>query len=319
MAVEFMVAVKPNAKNLDAELEALKAAVLYADKVSVLSPSFDVYHTLTLKSKNKKNIEIDIINRLLKAVPVCEFVSEDDLTEEHGQLLELQRVSKTPQYRNSSLVERLKIQAILKESQKGTIEDLEDIFGKEKMDEFESIDKVRVEPFKTVVSEAKDFYNEYMEKLDKNINKNIMLLDEKVGEECFSLPIFPEMSFKEILDLREELLEEIRDFNKDIDELKKEMENNARKKIEYDFKELAEKHLKEDYDILVKALEEKNLKSDKNIVMVESTKEDIINLFNEGLMKEIIEKSTAVEENTEYDKYELKKGNEKAEISFLIK
>ena len=132
MAVEFMVAVKPNAKNLDAELQALKAAVLYADKVSVLSPSFDVYHTLTLKSKNKKNIEIDIINRLLKAVPVCEFVSKDDLTEEHGQLLELQRVSKTPQYRNSSLVERLKIQAILKESQKGTIEDLEDIFGKEK-------------------------------------------------------------------------------------------------------------------------------------------------------------------------------------------
>lgn len=318
MAVELTMAIKPNAVNLDNELEALKAAILYADKISVLSPSMDVYSVLNVKSKNKKNIEIDIINKLLKAVPICEFVSKDDLTEEHGQLLELQRVSKTAGYRSSSLVERLKIQSILKESQKGTIDDLVEIFGMEKMEEFNKLDNVKVETFKNIISDSKDFYNEYMEKLEKDIDKNILMLDEIMGEEYLELPVFTEMNFEEILKLRNEILDEIREFTKSVDNLKKEMDNRARKKSEYDFKELYEEILKPAYDKLIEKLNEKSLKSDKKLIMTISSKENIINKFNDGLMKEIIDKSAKVEE-TEYDRYEAVRGNQNTEIVFVIK
>ena len=186
------------------------------------------------------------------------------------------------------------------------------------MDEFNKLDNVKVETFKSIISDSKDFYSEYMEKLEKDIDKNILVLDEEIGEEYLELPVFTKLSFEEVLKLREELSKEIHNFNKALENLKKEMETKARKNTEYSFKDLYEEMLKPAYDELISKLKDKESEADKKLIMNTAKKGEILDKFNNGLMKEIIDRSAEVEE-TEYEKYEAEKGNEKTEIFFVIK
>lgn len=314
--LNFTLAVNPNTENLDEEIKFLNLAAFYADKISVLSPNIDTYDFLNRKSKNKKNIEMELINKLLKSLPICEFVSKDDLSEERDQLLQLESVVKSGGYKNSSLIERMKIQSILKESEKATIEDLRELYGEDNIDIIEALQKEKIlyiEHFKSSIENVLEYSKEFFEKLDKLYKKEIPLLDNKTTENfennrknIIELPDFSDKSFNEILDLRKDLKDELDNFRKSLSKLNKEIENYERKEEDYNIDDLVGDILEDNYNILIKKLEEKGIENNKKLSLNIASKGEIFNgLYN--LVPNIISSSASFNEDLKnIEKYNLK-------------
>lgn len=70
MGFDFTVALAPSGPNIDRELQYVKSALLYADKVTLISPMAYIYTQLT---NDSSTMDIQGILRLLDNVlPLCE-------------------------------------------------------------------------------------------------------------------------------------------------------------------------------------------------------------------------------------------------------
>lgn len=308
MATEFTIAINPNGENLENELKALKISALYADKINIISPTLDIYSTLNTKSKNKKNIEIEIISKLLKSLPICEFASKEELSDEKSQLLELEFATKSAGYKSSSLVERMKIQNVLKESQKGSIEDLDKIFGEENIQEIFSLGKnLNVENFKNIITNISKYYEEYLDKIEKLSKKTNLLLDIKLENTLVELPIFLDKSIEEIFDIKNAVRDELTNFNKALDKFEKAVEKS---KEEIDIVELFKEIVESDYKILVDKLN--NIEStNKKITLNYIKKEDLFIELEKNLVKNSMKNSANITDEIEDEKYTLAKDLDK--------
>lgn len=314
--LNFTLGVNPNTENLDEEVRFLSLAAFYSDKVSIISPNLDTYNFLNNKSKNKKNIEIELINKLIQSLPICEFISKDDLKEEREQLAQLESVVKSPGYKSSSLIERMKIQNILKESEKATTEDLRDLFGEENIKNIEVLikDKIlNIEHFKENISNIVDYSREFFEKFDKLSKKELPLLDKKTTDIFEStkkdIVLFPDMkdlSLEEILNLKKDLREELSNFKKSLSKLNKEIENFERKDENYNLDNLVKEILEEDYNTLIKKLEEKGIKNNEKLSLNIASKDEVFKGLS-NLIPSIISSSIPFNEDIKnIEEYNLK-------------
>ena len=271
MALEFTIATKSLTDNLDNELDTLKMAALYADKITILSPGLDVIETLNSKNKNKKSIELEIINKLIKSIPVCEYVSKEELKEEKDQLIQLEQVVKSGGYRNSSLVERMKIQNVLKESQKGSVEDLQDIFGEEVISEIRKLGKaLNVESFKNRITKKGDYINEYLEKVEKSLSKTMLLYSFDGEDAIIELPAVSDLTMGEILKIKDNMESDIDNFNKALMQFKKELNSES------DINEVYNNVLKESYENLMNKFKENNIESERKIKLYAIKRESLL-------------------------------------------
>jgi len=63
MSFDFTVAVVPNVTNIDTELQYIKSALLYADKITLISP---VAYLFTQLTSNQKTLSEKTLLTLLK-------------------------------------------------------------------------------------------------------------------------------------------------------------------------------------------------------------------------------------------------------------
>lgn len=286
MAIEFVVAVKPNGENLDNEIDFIKSVALYADKINVISPSLNAYELLSEKAKNKKNIEMDIISKLLKSLPICAFASKEDLSDQKNQLLELESVVKSGGYKSSRLIEKMRIQNILKESQVATVEDLDDIYGIEKVSYINELFKNKMlltENYKNTIIDVNDFYNEYIDMINKSLDKSFVVVDEDRGENLdINLPVY-DLEVSDLIEFKKSIKKDLNDFKLALNKYNKEIIKLEKKNENVNYKELFDEIVRSFADNLVNVISESEFIKDKEIIGNISFNIEKRNSFNNSL------------------------------------
>ena len=74
MGFDFTVAITPSLQNIDRELQYVKSALLYADKVTLISPL--VYLYTQLSTRGNRFDEKALIRILNYVLPLCEEETE---------------------------------------------------------------------------------------------------------------------------------------------------------------------------------------------------------------------------------------------------
>lgn len=311
MALEFVLSIKPNGENLDEEIKFIKSAILYADKINVISPSIDIYTLLSEKSKNKKNIEMDIISKLTKSIPICQFASKEDLSDQRGQLAELETVVKSGGYKNSRLIEKMRIQNILRESQEATVDDLNEIYGKENTEFINFLVKnklIVIDHFKNSIENINDYYSEFLEKTEKAYKKSIPVLSEEIENSKkidLKLPVF-NINEEDLLSLKGEIKEELNAFKLSLNKFKKEIEKAERKNEDFDLNALYKEVLEESYKELLNTLSSKSLESLGELSLFAVDKNSINNLMPDFAKKTIISSALVGDRVNEIKEYNFK-------------
>lgn len=235
MGFDFTVAVIPNGTNLTTELQYIKSALLYADKVRLISPLAYTFVQLT-SDTNRKN-EQSALKLFNQIMPLVKLKDESAYSHTKPIIDQLSKIVFSKQYRSVPLPQRLEIQKLLKNFAIQTKGNICDVLGIEQCQELESLIKskqVIIEKFASSLGDAEGCISDYFRMLNSSIKNSYPLFDEQSNDLMKSaadehlidlseiektrithagladnyiqrLPSFEQASIDEIIDIKKEL------------------------------------------------------------------------------------------------------------------
>ncbi len=90
MSFDFTIAIIPNNSNLDIELQYIKSALLYADKVTLISPLAYLFTELT--DKKYKDTERKTLHLFNQILPLCKLSDEEFYNQSAPVIAEFSRL-----------------------------------------------------------------------------------------------------------------------------------------------------------------------------------------------------------------------------------
>jgi hypothetical protein len=235
MGFDFTIAVYPDNKSVDRDLYFIKAALLYADKVRLISPLTYLYVQLSDES-NKLN-EKSAIRMIKKIMPLAKVCDTEIYNSSVPVLEQLEKIVYSKNYNSYPLVKKLDLQRMLKKMTAGVNEKVSEFIGFEQCKELHTLIKnnqVAIEKFDSSIGDATTYGLEFFDKMRKSLNSSYPLFDEasndlmnaalnsnivnlsdiekrKIAHAGLAdnyiqkLPSFEEASVDEIIDIKKEL------------------------------------------------------------------------------------------------------------------
>jgi len=246
MSFEFTVALVPNTTSFSRELQYLKAALLYSDKVRLISPV--AYIFLQLTDENYSLNDASVLKHINSVMPFIKAVDANFYAEVTPVLNEMAPFFRYKDERRLSYANRLKIdrelaqlRAPLLEVSKKIFDTARTLIGSDECQELNTLirkNKVIIEPFEWDFDDTDAGVYAYFRKLQKAVRSSYPLFDEDsnqlmraaVNENIINLseverkrithasladnyiqrlPSFEEATADEILDIKKELAQSV--------------------------------------------------------------------------------------------------------------
>lgn len=179
MGLDFTVAIAPSLKNIDRELQYVKSALLYADKVTLISPMAYLYVQL---SESRNNLNEKSIIRLFKYVlPLCE--KEDPETFKQGQevINQISALVFSKQYKALSMPRKLELKRILNNFSQKIDDCLLKIISETQGEQLKHLlqsEKLVLKKFEQSLADVDGCVSEYFEMLQDSVRTSFPLFDE---------------------------------------------------------------------------------------------------------------------------------------------
>ena len=114
MGFDFTIAVVPNNTSIDRELGYIKAALLYADKVTLISPL--AYLLDKLVYENKKTYDEKTVLRLINQVlPLAKQTDRDYFDSASKTIEKFDSIIRNKRYKSFPMRQKLEIRKVLKD------------------------------------------------------------------------------------------------------------------------------------------------------------------------------------------------------------
>lgn len=233
MGFDFTIAVAPSSTSLDKELQYIKSALLYADKVTLISPMAYLYTQL---SRNQHN-EHTALRLLNLVMPFCRMANPEFYDDSQPVISQFTDLLNSKKYKAVPTIKRLEIRRMLQGFGKAVQDTIESRIGEEQCSELKKLlraDKLILQKFEHPLDDAEGCTVEFFNLLTSSIHNAYPLFDEQssalmkaaVDEKlvCLSdfnrkkithagvsdnfiqrLPSFDAASVDEIIDIKKEL------------------------------------------------------------------------------------------------------------------
>lgn len=178
MGFDFTVAIAPS-DNIEQELQYIKAALLYADKITLISPLAYLYSQLSSQSNHLS--EKDVVRMIEYALPLCR--KQEPVLYQNGlsAIGQLKSLLYSPKYRSVKYVDRIKIRKELLDYAAKIDSVLLEILGEEDTKELQILlksKKLVLQPFEHDLTDLLGITREYFGMLGKSIKSSFPLFDE---------------------------------------------------------------------------------------------------------------------------------------------
>lgn len=235
MGFDFTVAITPNGTSLTKELQYIKSALLYADKVRLISPA--AYTFVQLTADINRRDERTATRLLNQVMSLMKLKDESTYFRWRPTIDKLSQIIFSKQYQSISPLQRLEIQKTLKHFAIQTSEHIYDMLGIEQCQELESLIKskqVIIEKFSSSLGDVDGCISDYFRMLNSSLKNSYPLFDERSNDLMKSavdehlidlseiektrithagladnyiqrLPSFEQASMDEIIDIKKEL------------------------------------------------------------------------------------------------------------------
>lgn len=236
-SMNFTIAVVPDSMSINQDMRFIKAALLYSDTITLVSPMASTYFQLTDKAYNKN--EKTLFELIKKVMPFCK--KSDPLYYESiiGTFNKMESILYSKQYKTIPVVDRYRLKKTLLEFSDNVSQVFYQSLGEDNCNSLKKlveINKVKLHDFRNSYAEADAFCHEFytilkdsvvdtqtfplFDDLSNNliksaINDGVVILNDanefeakhaKLASELLvSLPTFEFATLDEILDIRKEL------------------------------------------------------------------------------------------------------------------
>lgn len=183
MSFDFTIALVPNDLSLEQEMNYIKSALLYADKVTLISPIAYVFHQFT-NSQNGIN-EKSAIKLFFQTLPLIKSTDPASYNEFYPTLNQLSQLVNGKQYKSVPFVQRMEIKKQLKDFTLQVSESMFSLVGKSNAKELKSLiqhGQVKIERFNNSIADTDLCIKEYFTKLTKALSSSYPLFDEQSND-----------------------------------------------------------------------------------------------------------------------------------------
>ena len=177
MSLNITVALVPNGTDMSRELAYVKSALLYADKVNLISP---IAYLVNQIAYNELNTENKIINLFKIILPFAQVRDERIYAEVKEITTQLNSTFKSKNYRNIPYSKKLAAISQFKKTAIDSLNTMYDLVGySDCIDLKKLIDngQVNITPFRNSIVDVDKYVNEYFEKLTESIHTSNPLFD----------------------------------------------------------------------------------------------------------------------------------------------
>ena len=235
MGFEFTIAVQPELTHIDKELRYIKSALLYADRITLISPMAYIYTQLTVREDNFD--EKQIIKILKLALPLIEERDPQTYAEGLSVVNQLSSIMYNKKYKAIPVLQKIELRNQLKELIKEIDMPFLEMMGETQTEELNKLlrsGKLVLQKFQHSLADVDGCVSEYFGLLSKSVRNSMPLFDEPcsnlmrsamasriitfseqekqrithagLSDNLFArLPDFNEASVDEIIDIRKEL------------------------------------------------------------------------------------------------------------------
>ena len=183
MGFDFTIAIVPDNTSLEREMKYIKSALLYADKVTLISPLAYMFNRLTDKGNGLN--ERTVIKLLEQILPLAKLNDASFYEESYPIIKEFSDIIHSKQYKSISYVKKLEIQRKLRSFTTEICEVVISLVGEEHGSELQTlIDKgqVKIEKFNHSLGDLDLCVKDYCDLLAKSIHTSYPLFDTQSND-----------------------------------------------------------------------------------------------------------------------------------------
>lgn len=179
MGFDFTIAVQPSLTNIDRELQYIKSALLYADKIVLISPMAYMYTQLTTGGADFD--ERRILKLLKWALPMCQEREPETYREGIVVVEQLSQLMYSKQYKAIPMLKKIELRNQLKGFMKEMDASFLEVMGESQTAELNLLlksGKLVLQKFEHNLADVKGCVSEYFSFLTKSVKSSIPLFDE---------------------------------------------------------------------------------------------------------------------------------------------
>lgn len=179
MGFDFTIAVQPSLTNIDRELQYIKSALLYADKIVLISPMAYMYTQLTTGGANFD--ERRIIKLLKWVLPMCQEREPETYHDGMAIVDQLSRLMCSKQYKSVPVMKKIELRNRLKGFMKEMDASFLEVMGESQTAELNLLlksGKLELQKFEHNLADVNGCVSEYFSFLTKSVKSSIPLFDE---------------------------------------------------------------------------------------------------------------------------------------------
>ena len=179
MGFDFTIAITPSVTSIDKELQYVKSALLYADKITLISPIAYMYTQLSTKGAlvDERAI-LRIMNMIL---PFCEDRDPDTSAQLRDSLNQFNALVYSKRYKAIPMVQKLTIRREIAEIASLIDGKLYELIGQDQAKELEALlksEKLQLQRFEHSLADVDGCTMEYFKMLRKSVKESYPLFDE---------------------------------------------------------------------------------------------------------------------------------------------
>ena len=234
MGFDFTVAIIPDTTSIDRELNYLKSSVLYADKVTLISPlAYLIEKLIYARPKNEK----ECLNLLYQVLPLAKQSDYEFYNSAVQTIRELESIIRSRKYKAVPVRQKLELKKNLTTFAEEVSRSITDLIGAKQVNELESMiqsGQVIINEFQTSFDDLDGLVFEYFDMLRVSLRNTYPLFDEQssnlmkaavtsrvihlsdidrkkithagLTDNCLQkLPSFSEATANELIDIKKEL------------------------------------------------------------------------------------------------------------------
>lgn len=183
MGFDFTVAIVPNNTSLEREMNYIKSALLYADKVTLISPLAYMFNRLTNKGNNLN--ERTVIKLIEQILPLAKLNDTSFYEETYHVIKEFSNIIHSKRYKSIPYVKKLEIQRQLRSFTMEVCEVMFSLVGEQHGNELQTLinkGQVEIEKFNHSLGDLDLCVKDYCDLLTKSIQSSYPLFDTQSND-----------------------------------------------------------------------------------------------------------------------------------------
>ena len=183
MGFDFTVAIVPNNTSLEREMNYIKSALLYADKVTLISPLAYMFNRLTDKGNNLN--ERTVIKLIEQILPLAKLNDTIFYEETYPVIKEFSNIIHSKRYKSIPYVKKLEIQRQLRSFTMEICEVMFSLVGEQHGIELQTLinkGQVEIEKFNHSLGDLDLCVKDYCDLLTKSIQSSYPLFDTQSND-----------------------------------------------------------------------------------------------------------------------------------------